>query len=129
MKFRVTLLYRPTPSCACARKQVLRLLGLVRANQEPTCTQELLMINENGLQATFRFFGRRDNKYKFKEVDGVYRLHWVPRQGDPPQPAQLSDEPVLSYSFDLALKGAPYFQGWIPFGHGLSASSSVPVNQ
>jgi hypothetical protein len=48
------------------------------------------MINENGLQATFRFFGRRDNKYKFKEVDGVYRLHWVPRQGDPPQPAQLS---------------------------------------
>jgi len=66
------------------------VLGLVRANQEPTCTQELLMINENGLQATFRFFGRRDNKYKFKEVDGVYRLHWVPRQGDPPQPAQLS---------------------------------------
>ena len=69
--------------------------------------QELLMINENGLWATFRFFGRRDNKDKFEEVGGVYRLQWIPRQGDPPQPARLADGTVLSFSFDLDLKGAP----------------------
>lgn len=69
------------------------------------------VIDNDGLWAVFRFFGRRDNKDKFDDIGGgVYRLQWIPRTGsgsEPPQPTKLQDGSVLSFSFDLNLKGAP----------------------
>jgi type VI secretion system protein ImpL len=65
---------------------------------------DFLLINDDGLWATFRFFGRAD---KFDESGGLYHLQWIPRQGDPPQPSRRPDGSVLSFSFDLDLKGAP----------------------
>ncbi len=65
---------------------------------------DFLLINDDGLWATFRFFGRAD---KFDESGGIYHLQWIPRQGDPPQPSRRPDGSVLSFSFDLDLKGAP----------------------
>lgn len=65
---------------------------------------DFLLINNEGLWATFRFFGRAD---KFDESSGLYHLQWIPRQGEPPQPARRPDGSVLSFSFDLDLKGAP----------------------
>jgi hypothetical protein len=66
--------------------------------------QDFLMINNDGLWAVFRFFGRAD---EFGESGGVYHLQWIPRQGEPPQPTKRADSSVLSFSFDLDLKGAP----------------------
>lgn len=57
-----------------------------------------------GLWAAFRLFGASD---RFEVMsDGKYRLDWVPRQGNPPQPITVNGR-ALTLPFILDMKGAP----------------------